>query len=1368
MSLPGTSNLYKKTFIVLFYTFILHFSINAQQAISIKSIPLLKQLPSNSVPRIFQDKDGFLWFGTLDGFCRYDGYRLLIFRSDSKNPNLLISNEITCIAEDGKNNLLIGTKKGVNILDKATFNIRYLNKAELDGQEIKFIHVSKSNGSIWIGTGNRLYRFNTEFSLDKEYKDVVPQGSVNGMYEDNNGNLWLMTWGNGLFKHLPKEDSFEKYPPIGIYNNPFRICQDNKNNYWIGTWGDGLFRFYPERSDGKKYVPVRISKHGSNILENHVFSIVQDDKYEYIWLISSSGLYVLKYSDDGKVENIDMSSRINEANNIFSEIIKDKAGNLWIGTFSEGAFIINFDQPLIKNFPIESIKKKIGITANITTLYEDIDGDIWINQNRKGFGIYNTQTKNVKFHQDYPALESLGNFRAVSCILDIDPKDDNVWVGLEDAPIIYVLNKNKDNIRIIKTINLNEFTHDAGNLRKFLVDRKGNVWIATNKGLLVKPFQQDTIIPVTFVLGEITNITEDAYGNIWTGSKSSGIFNITIKNNLITDKKSIRNFTNKNSILESNNTSAIHADKKGKVWIGTKEGIVYIYDIVTDKFKNLTSTFNMIDEGIYNILSDDYGHIWISTNKRIIEFNPQSKAIKEYSCTDDDILVNSFHPNSYYKNRNGEILYGGNKGISVFTSSERLSEQTHEAKVYISDIKINNLSINSGNNNYRYNINNSTLVFDSDDKNIEIDFSSLNYNSPEKIRYAYKLEGMDDDWVYTAKNRQFAIYNQLKKGSYTFNVKAMDENGLWSDTITQLKIYKRPAFYETWWAYVIYMLLFILFVYYAYARAKNRIKLRNDLQIAQIEKEKSEELTQTKLRYFTNISHDFLTPLTILSCLIDDAEMTNKNKISQFDSMRSSINRLRRLLQQVLDFRKVESGNMKLNLSSGDIVIFIREVCYNNFLPLMKKKNIDFSFNSSPLHLQAWFDADKIDKIIFNLLSNAFKYTPENGNVEVILNKYSTGNYSHLVIKIKDSGRGISEDDINKIFKRFYSNKTKEAENSNGIGLNLTKDLIGIHHGSIQVDSKPGEGSLFTIDIPIDKEFYISSESENISILEGAADVLLSESSIQETISDIALNEDTIKGNNENDIRILLVEDNEELLLLMKNILSKYYNVIPSRNGNQALDLIKENDIDIVISDVMMPEMDGLELCRTLKSDIEISHIPVILLTAKNRPEDRIECYNAGADGYITKPFELKVLEARINSFITYKKAKQQKFQSNKEINISALDYPSLDEEFLQKAIRIIEQHLSDSEFDVTIFAEKLHLSKSSLYRKIKTMTGLSPVEFTRNIRLKHACLILQNQSLPISEVAYTVGFSDPNYFTLCFKAEFNITPTDYRKNNPA
>lgn len=609
----------------------------------------------------------------------------------------------------------------------------------------------------------------------------------------------------------------------------------------------------------------------------------------------------------------------------------------------------------------------------------------------------------------------------------------------------------------------------------------------------------------------------------------------------------------------------------------------------------------------------------------------------DYS-TMDDVMVNSFMPNSYLKTRSGKILYGGNKGISVFTPYEHLSDNPRRIRTMVADVKIDGVSSLLEKDNQRFNLRSQTISFDAGDKNIEIDFSSLNYAFPDKIKYAYKMEGVDDDWVYVRGDRQFAFYNQLPKGKRTFYLKTTDTNGLWSNYIAEIQVSKEPAFYETWWAYMFYVVLVILSLYLFYRRMKRRLQLRHELKIAQIDREKSEELVQTKLRYFTNISHDLLTPLTIITCLIDDAEMTNGSRISQLSMIRSNVNKLRRLLQQILDFRKVESGNMKLSVSKSDIVSFIDDVCKVNFAPLIRKKSQTFTFSTEDKHLIAYFDRDKIDKIVSNLLSNACKYTSEGGEIKLIMKSYQNAEHTHLRIQVVDTGEGIAPDDLENIFERFYTaNKGDESE-SNGIGLSLTKDLVELHHGTIEVESELTKGSTFTVDFPIDKDSYQENEliTGETSVNDKKAAMIFEHEDLDES--------GVVEDAQTNDNHLLLVEDNEELLYLMEKILSRQYHVLVAKNGLEALDIIKDNEIDIIISDVMMPEMDGLELCRNIKSNLETSHIPVILLTAKNTAEDRIECYNAGADGYISKPFELKILEARINNFIIHKKVSKRNF----------------------------------------------------------------------------------------------------------------------------
>ncbi|MEO4823409.1 ATP-binding protein, partial [Bacteroides thetaiotaomicron] len=878
------------------------------------------------------------------------------------------------------------------------------------------------------------------------------------------------------------------------------------------------------------------------------------------------------------------------------------------------------------------------------------------------------------------------------------------------------------------------------------------------KGILVKPANEKILQDAKFPFVDIIGIGEGKDGSLWISTRKQGVYNAKISSDLTLEEKNLRNLKTHAEGVISDNIGAICVDDNGLVWMGSQDGDVFTYDPQTNKVENLSDMFDMLEEGIFNIITDQLGHIWISTNKRVIEYDPKNGGIMDYS-TMTDVMVNSFMPNSYYKTRAGKILYGGNKGISVFTPYDHLSDNPRRIRTMVADVKIDGVSSLLEKNNQRFNLRSQIISLNAGDKNIEIDFSSLNYAFPDKIKYAYKMDGVDDDWVYVRGDRQFAFYNQLPKGKRTFYLKTTDVNGLWSNYIAEVQVFKQPAFYETLWAYLFYIVFTLLCLYLFYHRMKRRIQLRHELRIAQIDKEKSEELVQTKLRYFTNISHDLLTPLTIITCLIDDAEMTNGSRISQLTMIRSNVNKLRRLLQQILDFRKVESGNMKLSVSKSDVISFIDDVCKIHFTPLMRKKNQTFTFLTEDRHLMAYFDRDKLDKIVSNLLSNACKYTANGGDIKLIVDSYWESEYHHLRIQVVDTGEGIAPADLENVFKRFYTiNKGDESE-SNGIGLSLTKDLVELHHGTINVESELGKGSTFTVDLPINKDSYQEDEliSEHISVNGINTDLILE----KEELIDSKVGEDMQIA----DVHLLLVEDNEELLFLMEKILSKHYHVLIAKDGLEALNVIKDNEIDIIISDVMMPEMDGLEFCRTLKSNLETSHIPIILLTAKNTVEDRIECYNAGADGYISKPFELKILEARINNFIMHKKNKQEEFRSNVEVNIDSLEPSSMDKEFLDKVISVIKSNMSEGDFDVVQLADALAVSKSSLYRKMKIATGLSPIEFIRNIRLKHGSQLLKDKSISVAEVAYECGFSNPKYFATCFKEEFGVTPKEYQKS---
>ena len=1351
---------------IIFVLFIMNIigPITAQE-FSVEILPLSKQLPSNSVQRVFQDREGFMWFGTREGLSRYDGYRILTFRSGKTTPDLLTDNQITCIT-DSWERILIGTKKGLNILNKKTYEISHIDNEELKDQEIRSI-LFDSKGYIWVGTYVALYRCSSDFSSCKRYDSSLPVTSVNSIYEDTDNNIWVTFWRKGIFRYDRIKDTFVKYPVLGKENNPFSVFQDDKKQHWIGTWGEGLYKFYPEESDEQVYMPVESVKKGELPGNGTFFSIQQDKKYGYLWLVSSRGLYAVRKRVDNLVETIDISDISSKLNNIFSEICLDKSGNLWIASFNEGVAYINLDKPIIQNYSMPSIKKITGLTTNIQAIYNDNDGDIWINQNRLGLGIYKKDSDKIIWYRDIPDLRGLSGIETIGCI-GYSSSNDQILVGPSYQPFIYILKKEKGQVKFVSQINLQQYVKGAGNNPQFFYeDKKLNVWVITSLGLFVKPAgDYNTLKETGFLQREITGLAEDNLGHIWVSTRRNGVFCLTVSDDFQIRKENVVKFDVESGLLISDNIEDLCTDNEGRVWMGSQEGYVFLYNQKSKTVEDYSDVFTTLTEGVQDMMMDKTGHLWISTNKRIIEYDPKTGGQINYQAG-QDIVVNSFTKHSCFESQAGEMFYGGNRGIAVFMPYKRLADKPEKIRTHIVDVKMGDESLLTGNLNERFNLLKRTLKLHAEDQNIEIDFSSLNYSFPTKIQYAYKMEGVDKDWVYIKDGRQFAYYNRLPKGKHTFCVKATDINGLWSSLVTKVQVDKEPAFYETWWAYTLYVMLILLVCYSFYYRTKRRMQLRHELSVAQIEKEKSEELVQAKLRYFTNISHDLLTPLTIVTCLIDDAEITYKNKIPQFDMIRTNVNRLKRLLQQILDFRKVESGNMKLKVTSGDIVSLIRDVCDSNFMPLIQKKKLTFTFESPEETIQAYFDVDKIDKVVFNLLSNAYKYTGEGGEIKVALSVFLQNGHTYLSIIVSDTGKGIASEDIDKIFTRFYTNQHWVSSETNGIGLSLTKELLELHHGTISVESEVGRGSSFTVIIPIDKESYTEAEINVESSQELKRESGIGTVNAENNILDWKQLEEGDINTTISDIRLLLVEDNEELLYLMRRILSKHYYVLTAKNGIEALEVMKEYEADIIVSDVMMPEMGGDELCASVKSDIETSHIPVMLLTALGDEKDMLEGLENGADAYITKPFSINVLRANIRNILA-NRALLKRAYAGLEDGVGQVPpdcHNTRDWKFMASVRECVMKNIDNPGFCVDMLCGMQNMSRTGFFNKLKALTGHAPADYIRSMRLQYAAQLLREKDCSITEISDDSGFSDVRYFREVFRKYYGMSPSEYRNS---
>ena len=586
-------------------------------------------------------------------------------------------------------------------------------------------------------------------------------------------------------------------------------------------------------------------------------------------------------------------------------------------------------------------------------------------------------------------------------------------------------------------------------------------------------------------------------------------------------------------------------------------------------------------------------------------------------------------------------------------------------------------------------------------------------------------------------------------------MKATNENGEWSGYVRELTVVVLPPFWATWWAYLLYVIIVSVIGVSIYRTAKNRILLRNALRLREIEKAKAEELNHAKLQFFTNITHELLTPLTIISATVDELKTQAPSHNDLYTVMNSNIQRLIRLLQQILEFRKAETGNLKLRVSPGDIAAFVKNAA-ESFQPLVKKRKIHFSFLCDPESMIGYFDMDKLDKILYNLLSNAAKYNKEDGFIQVSLS-YDETDKDFVLLKIKDNGKGISKEKQKNLFKRFYEGDYRKFNTiGTGIGLSLTKDLVELHGGTISVESEVDHGTEFMVRIPIERSYYDEEQidDEAISLMQNSVNY----EDTQED-ADVETQEVTIKANT-----ILLVEDNGELLHLMTKLLSREYNVFTAQNGKEGIAVLEKEDVDLIVSDVMMPEMDGIEFCKYVKGHLEMSHIPMILLTAKNKEEDRAEAYEIGADAFISKPFNLTVLHARIRNLLKYKERMARDFKNQIVFEVKDLNYTSLDEDFIQRAIHCVNNHLEDPNFDQAQFADEMRTSKSTLYKKLKSLAGLNTSSFIRNVRLKAACRIMEEKgtNVRVSELAYAVGFNDPKYFSSCFKKEFDMLPSEY------
>lgn len=1334
--------------------------------LTFKQLSTLNGLPTDEVQKVYQDKDGFIWFATRYGLCQYDGYQVTLFKSNLYTPGLFTNNNIYCLTEDNNHNLWIGTPEGLNVLNKETGKIRKYTIPNIAHNVVSCLLVTKDN-NIWVGTDAGLCKYMPQTDTFVLYsgeltKNVLLNASIKTLMEDSQGDIWIGTWSAGLYRYAPASNRFYSYPQINQRNSAHVVYEDQQQNIWVGTWDEGLFMLqHPRDMKNVSWLNYRhYANNPSSLSDNIVYDIAEDLNTHTLWVGTRSGLSIMQHHTPGEFINYkQQKSPYRIASNEINSILRDRFGTMWIGSIGGGVLMTDTHKSMFNLYNLDVSPEDIPTNA-VRALFVDADQNVWLGVGSYGLARQERATNRLVFYSRIPEFSEIATVPTVYAIIQ-RKRSGHIWFGTYDGGL-YIYRKGEKVTQLLP--NNCSYLRD-GCVASLYEDSAGNCWVGTRNGLGVS-FADGSSHAFTKMLCQgvdlekcyVKDIVQHTDGTIWLATANYGI--IHIKGDARHPETLTYEYYNLlNQKLMTNAALCVYLDTSGRLWIGTEGSGLYLYDEKKNTFIEKNRHFNLPGDMVGSIEEDKQGNLWLGTNVGLVKLSAPTNltdATTRVYTSADGLQDNFFIPQSSFSNGD-ELFFGGYKGYNSFVPTE-MDEQMPTVPFFITDIKIFNRSFASLTPDVQKRISKTMPAFTQqielphEYNNFNIEFASLTYQSPELNKYAYRLQGFDKEWQYTDATRRFAYYNNLKSGTYTFQLKATNGNGVWSNSIREVIVIVYPPFWATWWAYIIYIVWAAVILFFISRAAKNRLLLKNKLQLREMEKSKADELNHAKLQFFTNITHELLTPLTIISATLDELKVQAPHHDDLYGVMNSNIRRLIRLLQQILEFRKAETGNLKLRVSPGDLVTFVKNEA-ESFRPLVKKKKIHFSIICDPESIIGYFDTDKLDKILYNLFSNAAKYNNEGGYIQVNLSYATDTNF--VLLTVKDNGKGISKENQKTLFKRFYEGDYRKFNTiGTGIGLSLTKNLVELHGGSIEIESELNQGTLFTVLLPIERSYFKEEEIDEEVILPAHQEVVYEETEVPQPLEPAK----------ERIHSLLVMEDNEDLLQLMVRLLSRDYKVFTAENGKEGIVVIENEDIDLVVSDIMMPQMDGIEFCNYVKSKLEYSHIPVILLTAKSKEEDRAQAYESGADAFLSKPFNLTVLHARIRNLLKYKERMAHDFKNQLVFEVKELNYTSIDEEFMQRAIDCVNRYLDDPEFDQLQFIEEMGTSKSTLYKKLKSLTGLNTSGFIRNIRLKAACRIMEKKStsIRISELAYAVGFNDPKYFSACFKKDFGMLPSEY------
>ena len=1364
--------LMRRLFAFLHIIFLTLLSLHGQTELRFENYYIEDGLPHSRARAVYQDSIGFIWIGTLGGLSRFDGTSFTTFPLSNAEDDQSLSS-ILCIWEDTYSRLWIGTEgDGLVLYDRSLDRFEHFVYHDSSNNCISNNQVntitSDSSGIMWIGTNLGVNRFDPatkSFQWIQRHNNTsssISSDTVNSLFIDRENRLWIGT-ANGLDYMNPESGqitSFDLFADAQLDPLPGRIVQnlsqDERGNILVASYYCGLFIIDPTLSKTMNILPDPEYK------RSYLVRSLYPDQNGELWLGTRGGIYIL--DQDFQVMAHYANSLQDESSlghNSVSDIIKDRSGDFWIATRS-GVSYANLRSMAFKYYDARAGSNKHLNNPEVYTICQSREGNIWLGTEAGGINILNPQNERFSYlihDENNPNSVSANSIKTI-----LQDNRGNFWIGTFLGGLDYY------NVRENK---FTHYTHDPEDHNSLInnsvwtlhEDRQGDIWIGTDEG--VQRFESITQQFISYKNSlksfPVHIIYEDRTGNMYFGSTYNKL--VVLK----PDSEQIEFDISARAILE---------DSKGRIWIGSESnnGLIQF-----DNTKGIVNTYRTAEglpsNQIHGILEDHHSMLWLSTGKGLSSFNPETKEFKTYK-EEVGIQGNKFYYGAYCRCRSGKLIFGGQNGLTMF-DPDQLVENQQIPPIVITNFKIFNKDVPVGREFEgkaileKSIIESKEIVVQYKHSVLTFEYVALNYLNGSKNEYAYMLEGFEEEWNFVGSNRS-ATYTNLDPGEYVFRVKGANNNGIWNEAGTSLKIVVTPPFTQTLFFNLVMLLLVILIIYLIVLFFIKREKLKNELVVERVRSKELHKIDMMKFQFFTNISHEIRTPISLIVsplARIKNTPLSKDQIMKDIDVVHRNALRLGKLVDQLLDYRKLEAGKLKLELSRGNIVSFLENVLYM-FKEMSIDKGIELKFFSALDQIQIYFDPDKIEKVLFNLLSNAFKHTQPGGTIHTTvsltylmnedLEDDKTGQSGEYVqIVVRDTGSGIEERKMEHLFDRFYQGNSPEqrANYGSGIGLSLSKELIKVHNGRILLKSQVGIGTEITVLFPVIKDDPKKTEQTD-------------------PLAEIKLHQDTPVATATVDAKsleqlvdcknpvVLILEDNKDLLGFIRSIFKEEYIVLVAEDGETGLELAMETIPDLVITDVMMPKMDGIKLCKKLKQDFRTSHVPVIMLTALSSKQHEKEGILGGADEYLTKPFDPALLKIRADQLLATRRLLREKYSRENIIDSDSIpDAPSTpDEKFLAKLVSIIEENIADPEFGTLKISREVGVSRTQLYRKMAALTEMTVKEFIRSIRLKKAAQLITQDQLNISEAAYAVGFLQVAYFRKCFKEMFGMTPSEYVK----